>query len=189
MKYSSPISICNDSLSRLERSWPITMHPGDASLSRAFHGRIAGCRSLCNFVTSSIRPCNSVMTRNDPAASLETGRMRMHRCQGPSFLSSTTTILPPTSSASNDTEWDIIRFVVKVIERFGKMEFSQPILILCHRGIYLTLRFSLSSSPEIERKQGWNELLTKHAAGLKLGEKGMNNRWRNSKRGLILLPV
>lgn len=92
---------------------------GDASLSRAFHRRIAGCRSLCNFVTSSIRPCNSVMTRNDPAASPETGRMRMRRCQRPYFLSNTSTILPPPiPTIYTYTGWDIVRFVVKDLEKF-----------------------------------------------------------------------
>lgn len=90
----------------------------DASLSRAFHGRIAGCRSLCNFVTSSIRPCNSVITRNDPAA-------RPAGCACTDARGPLSYPIPPPPCHQRlrrnhlYTEWDTIRLVAKLIERFG----------------------------------------------------------------------
>lgn len=102
--------------------------------------RIAGCRSLCNFVTSSIRPCNSVMTRNDAAA-----RQAGRTCAtGPVSPISTIFLPIPTSSPHLS------------FETFGKMKkFYSEIFFfgfLRIDSLYSCAKFSRES-----RVEGWNQ--------------------------------
>lgn len=102
--------------------------------------RIAGCRSLCNFVTSSIRPCNSVMTRNDAAA-----RQAGRTCAtGPVSPISTIFLPIPTSSPHLS------------FETFGKMKkFYSEIFFLDFYGWILYTRV-LNSRENLESRVGIN---------------------------------